>query len=59
MKSFAVDRYVRIPGSLGSVLFANPRSEWYIQRKNGARCGGSEYFSESTRYQVRMVHVYR
>ena len=44
IQNFTVCGYVRIPGSLGLVLFANLGSKRYIQRKNGARCGGSEYF---------------
>ena len=31
-------------GSLGPVSLANPRSEGYVQRKDGASCAGSEYF---------------
>ena len=43
IKNLAVGRYVRIPGSLGPMSFANPRSEGCVQQKNGASCGGLGY----------------
>ena len=44
VKNLAVCGYVRIPRSLRSVSFADPWSERYVQRKNGARCCSLEDF---------------
>ena len=44
VKNLAVCGDVRIPRSLRSVSFADPWSERYVERKNGARCCSSEDF---------------
>ena len=44
VKNLAVYGYVRIPRALRSVSSADPGSEGYIQRKNGACCDSSEDF---------------
>ena len=47
VKNLADGGAVSVPGSLRSMSFADPWPERYVQRKNGARCCGSEDFSRA------------